>query len=104
MPPIIMRAFLLSLILAPISAGSMRAQSPPAPAEDPQKAQEERIRKLEEEVQALKAAQANAKVNRITVPAAVQAGDAMLLFATSNSNAAVAVPPNVSAPPQVSSG
>ena len=61
MPPIFIRAFLLSLILAPISAGSMRAQSPPAPAEDPQKAQEERIRKLEEEVQALKAAQATPK-------------------------------------------
>jgi len=39
----------------------MRAQSPPAPAEDPQKAQEGGSGKLEEEVQALKAAQANAK-------------------------------------------
>jgi hypothetical protein len=46
------------LLFASISAGTMRAQSPlaPTPAEDPQKAQEERIRKLEEEVQALKAA------------------------------------------------
>jgi hypothetical protein len=62
-PPIFIRAFLLSLILAPIAARSMRAQTPPAPApaEDAQKAQEERIRKLEEEVQALKAAQATLK-------------------------------------------
>src|ERR1035438_1938923 len=48
------------LFSAVISVGIIRAQSPPEPqpAEDPQKAQDERIRKLEEEVEALKAAQA----------------------------------------------
>ena len=59
MPPIIMRASQLSLLLALISAGTMYAQSPPA--EDQAKAQEERIRKLEEEVRALKEAQAAPK-------------------------------------------
>ena len=59
MPPIIMRASQVSLLLALISAGTMYAQSPPA--EDQAKAQEERIRKLEEEVRALKEAQAAPK-------------------------------------------
>jgi hypothetical protein len=55
-----MPASLLLLLLVSSPAGSLKAQSPPAPtpAEEPSKAdQEERIRKLEEEVQALKAAQ-----------------------------------------------
>jgi hypothetical protein len=46
------------LSLATLVAGTLGAQSALAPADDPQKATEERIRKLEEEVQALKAAQA----------------------------------------------
>jgi hemolysin activation/secretion protein len=51
------------LLSASISAGALNAQSPPvpAPSEEQAKAQEERIRKLEEEVQALKAAQAAPK-------------------------------------------
>jgi hypothetical protein len=63
MTPIIMRASLLSLLLALIAEGTVRAQSPPAPppTETPSESQEERIRKLEEEVQALKEAQAAAK-------------------------------------------
>ena len=68
MPPIIMRASQVSLLLALISAGTMYAQSPPA--EDQAKAQEERIRKLEEEVRALKEAQAAPK------PEPVQLGGA----------------------------
>jgi hypothetical protein len=51
------------LISTSMPVGIARAQSlpVPAPAEDSPKAQEERIRKLEEEVQALKAAQAAPK-------------------------------------------
>jgi hypothetical protein len=51
------------LLVASVSAGLVHAQTPPDPASavDPQKAQEERLRKLEEEVQALKAAQTSAK-------------------------------------------
>ncbi len=51
------------LLSASISAGMARAQSPavPPPAEEQVRAQEERIRKLEEEVQALKAVQATPK-------------------------------------------
>ena len=47
------------LLSALISAGLLRAQSPPvpSPAEEQAKAQEARIRKLEEEMQALKASQ-----------------------------------------------
>ncbi len=54
-------AILLSAVL---SVGLLCAQSPPTPppAEAPQGAQEDRIRKLEEEVQALKAAQAAPKL------------------------------------------
>ncbi|NWJ42218.1 MAG: TonB-dependent receptor [Geothrix sp.] len=60
MPHAFPRAALILLLAAGLPVGVARAQSPPAPqpAEDPQKAQEERLRKLEEEVQALKAAQA----------------------------------------------
>ena len=47
------------LLTASISAGMVRAQTPPAPppAEEQAKTQEERIRKLEAEMEALKAAQ-----------------------------------------------
>ncbi|HJV48758.1 MAG TPA: hypothetical protein VJ549_05745 [Geothrix sp.] len=60
------------LICAACWAGRVQAQTPPepAPVEDPQKAQETRIRKLEEEVQALKAAQSASK------PEPVQLGGA----------------------------
>ena len=55
-----MNDFAAILFSAVISVGMASAQSPPVPrpAEDPQPSQEDRIRKLEEEVQALKAAQA----------------------------------------------
>ena len=51
------------LLAAALSAGTAQAQESPAPpsVEGLQKAQDERIRKLEEEVQALKAAQTAAK-------------------------------------------
>ncbi len=54
-----MNHFTAILLSALLTVGIGRAQGSPAtnPAEEPQKAQEERIRKLEEEVQALKAAQ-----------------------------------------------
>ena len=67
MPPIIMRASLLTLLVASIPVGAVQAQSPPAPkpAEDPQKGQEDRIRRLEEEVAALKAAQAAPKTEPV---------------------------------------
>jgi len=71
-PPIIMRASLLGLLLASLVTGTLRAQGPQGtpPAGDQAKVQEERIRKLEEEVQALKEAQATPK------PEAVQLGGA----------------------------
>jgi hypothetical protein len=58
-----MKNLAASLFFASILVGTLSAQTPSAsnPAEDPKKAQEERIRKLEEEVQALKAAQAAPK-------------------------------------------
>jgi hypothetical protein len=51
------------LLSASLSVGLIQAQTPvaPSPVEDPQKAQEERLRKLEEEVKALKEAQAAPK-------------------------------------------
>ena len=54
------RPFLLALLATSISVGIVHAQDPPAPkpAEDQQKALEERLHKLEEEMQTLKAAQA----------------------------------------------
>lgn len=57
-------AVLLSLALP---MGALHAQTPPAPkgAEDQKKAQDERIRKLEEEVQALQAAQAAPKAEPV---------------------------------------
>ena len=60
------------LLSAAISVGILRAQDPPAPpsTEERQKAQEDRIRKLEEEVQALKATQTAPK------PEPVQLGGA----------------------------
>jgi hypothetical protein len=60
------------LLSAAISVGILRAQDPPAQpsAEERQKVQEDRIRKLEEEVQALKAAQTAPK------PEPVQLGGA----------------------------
>ena len=72
MSPILMRASLLGLLLALMVTGPLQAQSPPTPppAEELAKAQEERIRKLEEEVQALKEAQAAPK------PETVQLGGA----------------------------
>ena len=62
-----MRASLLTLLVASIPVGAVQAQSPPAPkpAEDPQKGQEDRIRRLEEEVAALKAAQAAPKTEPV---------------------------------------
>jgi hypothetical protein len=58
-----MNYFAAVLLFAAISAGAISAQDPPVSmsAEEQQKAQEERIRKLEEEMQALKAAQAAPK-------------------------------------------
>ena len=55
-----MKGLATSLLSASISCGVVGAQSPPAPRSSAEqlKAQEERIRKLEEEMQALKAAQA----------------------------------------------
>lgn len=55
------------LLVAALSVGAAQAQSLPTanPAVDPQKAQEERLRKLEEEVQTLKAAQATPKAEPI---------------------------------------
>jgi hypothetical protein len=55
-----MNGFAAILLSASITMGMLSAQSPPAPtpAEEQAKAQEARIRKLEEEMQALKAAQA----------------------------------------------
>ena len=52
------------LLTASISAGMVLAQTPPAPsaAEEQAKAQEERIRKLEAEMEALKAAQSVPRV------------------------------------------
>lgn len=55
-----MNNFAAILLAATIWVGAAQAQSPPpapAPAEEPAKSQDERIRRLEEEVQALKAAQ-----------------------------------------------
>ena len=61
-----------TLLMASLVAGMAQAQSAPAPlsVEDPPKTTDERIRKLEEEVQALKAAQAAQK------PEPVQLGGA----------------------------
>jgi hypothetical protein len=55
------------LLSASISSGLALAQDPPVPtpAQDAQQAQEERIRKLEEEVQALKRAQAEPKAEPV---------------------------------------
>jgi len=62
-----MNDFAAILFSAVISVSIASAQSPPAPrpAEDPQPSQEDRIRKLEEEVQALKAAQAAPKTEPV---------------------------------------
>ena len=62
-----MNDFAAILFSAVISVSMASAQSPPAPrpAEDPQPSQEDRIRKLEEEVQALKAAQAAPKTEPV---------------------------------------
>jgi len=59
--------FAAILLAATISVGAVQAQSPPVPAsaEEQAKAQEERIHKLEEEVQALKAAQATQKAEPV---------------------------------------
>jgi hypothetical protein len=59
-----MRASLLSLLVTSVTVGSVRAQSPPPPppAGERQQDQDERIRKLEEEVLALKATQAATKL------------------------------------------
>jgi len=67
-----MNDFAAILFSTVISVSMASAQSPPAPkpAEDPQPSQEDRIRKLEEEVQALKAAPAAPK------PEPVQLGGA----------------------------
>lgn len=61
-----------TLLAASLSVGLAKAQTPPTPprAEEVQKAQDERIRKLEEEVQALKATQVAQK------PEPVQLGGA----------------------------
>jgi hypothetical protein len=53
-----MRHLVPVLLAVSVSAGLLHAQAHPTPAEVATKAQDERIRKLEEEVQALKAAQA----------------------------------------------
>ena len=62
-----MHNFAAILLAATISVGAVQAQSPPVPAsaEEQAKAQEERIHKLEEEVQALKAAQATQKAEPV---------------------------------------